>query len=116
MFEDQHNEQDLMFRSILESGQEEVPGRVWDGVASELARREKAVLWWKRTAAGVAAAAAVMVGESVAGLSTFGTCAIYRPVSNDASSSSVATFSTTSSTGAATAIASPEGNAISSEG
>ena len=62
MFEDQHNEQDLMFRSILESGQEEVPGRVWDGVASELARREKAVLWWKRTAAGVAAAAAVMVG------------------------------------------------------
>ena len=62
MFEDQHNEQDLMFRSILESGQEEVPGRVWDGVASELARREKAVLWWRRTAAGVAAAAAVMVG------------------------------------------------------
>ena len=62
MFEDQHNEQDLMFKSILESGQEEVPGRVWDGVASELARREKAVLWWKRTAAGVAAAAAVMVG------------------------------------------------------
>ena len=62
MFEDQHNEQDLMFRSILESGQEEVPGRVWDGVASELARREKAVLWWRRTAVGVAAAAAVMVG------------------------------------------------------
>ena len=49
-------------RSILESGQEEVPGRVWDGVASELARREKAVLWWRRTAVGVAAAAAVMVG------------------------------------------------------
>ena len=62
MFEDQHTEQDMMFKSILESGQEEVPGRVWDGVASELARREKAVLWWKRTAAGVAAAAAVMVG------------------------------------------------------
>ena len=62
MFEDQHNEQDLMFRSILESGQEEVPGRVWDGVTSELARREKAVLWWRRTAVGVAAAAAVMVG------------------------------------------------------
>ena len=62
MFEDQHNEQDLMFRSILESGQEEVPGRVWDGVASELARREKAVLWWRRTAVGVAAAASVMVG------------------------------------------------------
>ena len=62
MFEDQHNEQDLMFRSILESGQEEVPGRVWDVVASELARREKAVLWWRRTAVGVAAAASVMVG------------------------------------------------------
>lgn len=62
MFEDQHTEQDMMFKSILESGQEEVPGRVWDGVASELARREKAVLWWRRTAAGVAAAASVMVG------------------------------------------------------
>ena len=62
MFEDQHTEQDMMFKSILESGQEEVPGRVWDGVASELARREKAVLWWKHTAAGVAAAASVMVG------------------------------------------------------
>ena len=62
MFEDQHNEQDLMFRSILESGQEDVPVRVWDGVASELARREKAVLWWRRTAVGVSAAAAVMVG------------------------------------------------------
>ena len=62
MFEDQHTEQDMMFKSILESGQEEVPGRVWDGVASELARREKTVLWWKRTAAGVAAAASVMVG------------------------------------------------------
>ena len=62
MFEDQHTEQDMMFKSILESGQEEVPERVWEGVASELARREKVARWWKRTAAGVAAAAAVVAG------------------------------------------------------
>ena len=51
-----------MFKSILESGQEEVPERVWEGVASELTRREKVARWWRRTATGVAVAAAVVVG------------------------------------------------------
>lgn len=65
MFDNQHTEQDLMFRSILENGQEEVPARVWDGVASELdqiARRKKVMLWWRSTAVSVAAAAAVAIG------------------------------------------------------
>ena len=65
MFDDQHKEQDLMFRSILENGQEEVPARVWDGVASgldQMARRKKVALWWSGAAASVAAAAAVAVG------------------------------------------------------
>ena len=65
MFDDQYTDQDLMFRSILENGQEEVPARVWDGVASgldQIARRKKVVLWWRSTAVSVAAAAAVAIG------------------------------------------------------
>ena len=65
MFDDQHTDQDLMFRSILENGQEEVPARVWDGVASgldQIARRKKVMLWWRSTAVSVAAAAAVAIG------------------------------------------------------
>lgn len=65
MFDDQHTDQDLMFRSILENGQEEVPARVWDGVASgldQIARRKRVMLWWRSTAVSVAAAAAIAVG------------------------------------------------------
>lgn len=65
MFDDQYTDQDRMFRSILENGQEEVPARVWDGVASgldQIARRKKVVLWWRSTAVSVAAAAAVAIG------------------------------------------------------
>ena len=65
MFDDQYTDQDLMFRSILENGQEEVPARVWDGVASgldQIARRKKVMLWWRSTAVSVAAAAAVAIG------------------------------------------------------
>ena len=57
-------ESDLLIRSILESGQEEVPAHVWEGVADGLdkaARRRSRVLWLGRAAA-VAAAAAVVVG------------------------------------------------------
>ena len=65
MFEDNHiEESDLLFRSILENGQEEVPEHVWDGVAAGLdkaARRRTVVLWMGRVAA-VAAAAAVVAG------------------------------------------------------
>ena len=65
MFDDNHMEEsDLLIRSILESGQEEVPAHVWEGVADGLdkaARRRSRVLWLGRAAA-VAAAAAVVVG------------------------------------------------------
>ena len=65
MFEDNHiEESDLLFRSILENGQEEVPEHVWDGVAAGLdkaAKRRTVVLWMGRAAA-VAAAAAVVAG------------------------------------------------------
>ena len=56
---------DLMVRSILDEGQEEVPAHVWEGVAEGLekhARRKTVVLWWRRSAIGVAAAAAVALG------------------------------------------------------
>ena len=60
MFEDSHNTDfDLLMKSILESGQEEVPERVWGGISEELdnlARRKKAALWWRRAAIGSAAA------------------------------------------------------------
>lgn len=65
MFDDNHMEEsDLLIRSILESGQEEVPAHVWEGVADGLdkaARRRSRVLWLGRAAA-VAAVAAVVVG------------------------------------------------------
>lgn len=65
MFDDNHMEEsDLLLRSILENGQEEVPAHVWDGVAEGLdkvARRRAVVLWMGRAAA-VAAAAAVVAG------------------------------------------------------
>lgn len=56
------NEFDLMMKSILDEGREEVPAHIWEGVSDGLdkAARHKAVtLWWRRAAAGVAAAAAV---------------------------------------------------------
>ena len=61
----QHNDWDIQMRSILESGQEEVPAHIWDGVSSELdaiARRRKAVIFWRRTAIGLSAAAVLAVG------------------------------------------------------
>jgi hypothetical protein len=59
MFDDNHMD-DLM-KSILDSGQEEVPAHVWDGISEGLdrmERRRKVVLWVRR--AGVAAAAAAV--------------------------------------------------------
>lgn len=55
-------DQDLLMRSILEGGQEEVPAHVWEGVSAGLdkaARRRKVALWWRRAAVGGAVAAAV---------------------------------------------------------
>lgn len=63
-------EDDLLMRSILEGGQEEVPARVWDAVSGELDRaaRKTVVLRWRRAAMSIAAAAAavaavVLLGE-----------------------------------------------------
>lgn len=63
MIENNNNmDQDLLMRSILEGGQEEVPAHVWEGVSAGLdkaARRRKVALWWRRAAVGGAVAAAV---------------------------------------------------------
>lgn len=56
---------DLMMKSILEGGQEEVPAHIWDGVSSGLdriAQRRKAVIFWRRAAIGMSAAAAIAFG------------------------------------------------------
>ena len=66
MFDGQNNnEWDLQMRSILESGQEEVPAHIWDGVSSgldALARRRKAEVFFRRAAIGLSAAAALAFG------------------------------------------------------
>ena len=67
MFEENKNniEQDLIFRSILEEGMEPAPAHVWDRIEEDLdriAQRRRTVLWFRRTAVGVAAAAALALG------------------------------------------------------
>lgn len=67
MFEENRNniEQDQIFRSILEEGMEPAPAHVWDRIEADLdriAQRRRAVLWFRRTAVGVAAAAALAAG------------------------------------------------------
>lgn len=66
--EDKYIESDDLMRSILSQGQEEVPARVWEGISSELDRidaakgRKTVMLWFRRTAVAVAAAAALAIG------------------------------------------------------
>ena len=66
MFDDKDNiGQDLLMRSILEAGQEEVPARVWDGISEGLDmvdRRRRIAAWWRRASMTAAVAAAVVVG------------------------------------------------------
>ena len=66
MFDDNHiDEFDLQMRSILENGKEEVPARIWNGVADGLDKvaKAKAVsLWLKRAAVTFAAAASIAIG------------------------------------------------------
>ena len=66
MFEDNYiNETDIMMKSILEGGQEEVPAHIWDGVEGgldKLAQRRKVILLWRRAGIAVAAAAVVAMG------------------------------------------------------
>ena len=66
MFEENNNinEFDLMVKSILDEGQEEVPACVWEAVSDGLdkaASRKAVVIWFRRAAVSVAAAAAVAV-------------------------------------------------------
>ena len=54
-----------MIKSILDEGQEEVPARVWEAVSEGLdkaERRKAVVIWFRRAAVSVAAAAAVTAG------------------------------------------------------
>ena len=66
MFEDNNiNETDIMMKSILEGGQEEVPAHIWEGVEGgldKLAQRRKVILLWRRAGIAVAAAAVVAMG------------------------------------------------------
>ena len=60
--EKQHTDWDLQMKSILESGQEEVPAHIWEGISSELdaiAQRRKTMIFWRRAAVCVSAAAAL---------------------------------------------------------
>ena len=68
MFDEyRYTETDEMMRSVLSQGQEEVPGRVWEGISSELdkieaaAGRRTVMLWFRRAAVAVAAAVAAVV-------------------------------------------------------
>ena len=64
MFDNKDNiGQDLLMKSILEAGQEEVPARVWDGISEGLDmmdRRRRIAAWWRRASMTAAVAAAVV--------------------------------------------------------
>lgn len=65
MHNDKFTDLDLELRSMFLDAEEEVPSRVWDSLSAELDRRERrkvVALRWRRAAAGVAAAAAVLSG------------------------------------------------------
>ena len=66
MFDGQHNNDwDIQMKSILESGQEEVPAHIWDGISSELdaiARRRRTIVFLRRAAVGLSAAAILTFG------------------------------------------------------
>lgn len=65
---DKYTESDNLIRSILSQVQEEVPEHIWAGISSELDRidaakgRKTVMLWFRRTAVAVAAAAALAIG------------------------------------------------------
>lgn len=69
MFDDnKYRESDELMRSILSQAEEEVPAHLWEGISSELDRLDAAkktrpvVLWFRRSAVAVAAAAAIVAG------------------------------------------------------
>lgn len=66
MIEDKNNtEFDLLMRSVLENGREEVPARVWKAVSDGLdtiAHRKKIAMLWRRAAVSCSVAAALAAG------------------------------------------------------
>jgi len=65
MQNDKYTDFDLELKRMLGGAEEEVPSRLWDAVCSELDRRDRrkvVALRWRRAAACVAAAAAVLAG------------------------------------------------------
>ena len=64
-------ENDLLMRAILEGGQEDVPGHIWDAVsdgldkAAEDRKRKTVTLWWRRAGVSVAAVAAAVASVLV---------------------------------------------------
>jgi hypothetical protein len=70
MQNDKYTDFDLELKRMLQDAEEEVPSRVWDAVSGELDRRDRrkvVALRWRRAAAGVAAAAAVLSGIFILG-------------------------------------------------
>lgn len=65
MYEDKFNDFDLELRSMLSDVEEEVPSRVWDAVSARLDQKKIVALRWRRAAAGMAAAAAIVAGVLV---------------------------------------------------
>jgi hypothetical protein len=65
MQNDKYTDFDLELKRMLQGAEEEAPSRVWDAVSGELDRRDRrkvVALRWRRAAACVAAAAAVLSG------------------------------------------------------
>lgn len=63
-------ENDLLMRAILEGGQEEVPGHIWDAVSAGLdkaasGQKNTVTLWWRRAGVSVAAVAAAVASVLV---------------------------------------------------
>lgn len=69
---DLDKEFDLKLRSVLDSVEEEVPQRVWEGVSSRVGRRSAPVAWMRWACAGLAAAAAVALAVVLPGTSECG--------------------------------------------
>lgn len=55
---------DILFKSLLENAEEEVPACVWDAVSAGLGSQKvrPMAIWWRRAAVGMAAAAVLALG------------------------------------------------------
>lgn len=72
--QDRYSNFDLEIRSLLKDAEEQVPSRVWDAVSAGLDKAQAPVRGtvfplWQKIAAGIAAAAAIVLGVFLAGVS-----------------------------------------------